>query len=102
MFSRIVSALLGAAALAACTTPEEPAEPIRTMPGEDSPCVADDAQSFVGQKATQSVGEQIMIATRAEIFQWVPPDTAVTMDYRLNRVRVSYDRDQIITLVRCG
>ena len=86
----------------ACTTGQEPAEPIRVMPGEDTPCVAVAAQQFIGQKASQEVGEKIMIATNAQIFQWVPPDSAVTMDYRPDRVRVSYESDMTITSIRCG
>lgn len=98
-------AILGlAVALTACTTPVEPApeEPVGRLPGEDSPCNAAPAQRFVGQKASQAVGQQIIEATGSQIFQWVPPDTAVTMDYRPDRVRVSYDRAMTITVVRCG
>ena len=102
MFPRILSAAVCTASLAACATPGEPAEPIRTMPGESTPCIADDTQRFIGQSATQSLGEQIMIATKARIFQWVAKDSAVTMDYRPDRVRVTYDDDMKVLSVRCG
>ncbi|MHA6332874.1 I78 family peptidase inhibitor [Qipengyuania sp. CAU 1752] len=97
--------LLASAMLAACATapvPAEPAEPTQRMPGEDSPCDAAQAQSYIGQKASQATGQAILEKTGSHIFQWVAPDSAVTMDYRPDRVRVSYDREMTITTVRCG
>jgi Peptidase inhibitor I78 family len=82
--------------------PGEPAAPAERMPGEDSPCNADGAQEYIGQYASKAVGEQIVAATGAQIFQWVGPDMAVTMDYRPDRVRVSYDAAYTITAIRCG
>lgn len=107
--SGLLAGLVASAALLAGCAPGEssvptppPAEPTERMPGEGTPCVAEEAQKFLGQKASQSVGSQIISATGARIFQWVPPDTAVTKDYRLDRVRVSYDAALLITSIRCG
>ena len=91
-------------ALAGCATtaPAEP-QPIQDREvGWDALCSAEAAKEFVGQTASGETGAAIHRATRAAIFQWVPPDTAVTMDYRKDRVRVSYDRAMVITAVRCG
>jgi hypothetical protein len=33
--------------------------------------------------------------------RWVPPRTAVTMDYRPDRLTVSYDDAMVITKVSC-
>lgn len=71
-------------------------------PGAPGTCSDEDAARFIGKVASAAVGAQIREATGAAIFQWVPPDSAVTMDYRTNRVRVSYDRAMVITAVRCG
>lgn len=99
-------AILPFAALAmACAPmaePGEPAPPTERMPGEDSPCNADGAQQFIGRYADKAAGEAIVAATGAQSFQWVGPGMAVTMDYRPDRVRVSYDEAMKITSVRCG
>lgn len=102
---KAIFVMLGLAMLGACATaevPAEPAEPIERMPGEDSPCDAAPAQRYIGQQASQATGQAILEKTGSHVFQWVPPDSAVTMDYRPDRVRVSYDREMTITTVRCG
>ena len=89
--------VLSALALAACTTTQE-------IGPESYPrkCDSSDTAEFIGQRATQEVGAQIQQRTGAEIFRWVAPDMIVTADYRVNRVRVSYDEDYMITRITCG
>ena len=70
-----------------------------TMAGK---CDASGVQNYIGQRATAELGGIIKAETGSEIFQWVGPDTMVTMDYRENRVRVSYDEAQVIQSIRCG
>ena len=91
-----------AVACAPVTEPGQPAAPAEQMPGGDATCNSDNAQQFVGQTASKAVGEQIVASTGARMFQWVGPDMAVTMDYRPDRVRVSYDEGMTITSIRCG
>jgi hypothetical protein len=81
--------------LAACATTGE------AVAG-DGTCAADPGQSFVGQKATAEVGAQLLKQTGANQLRWVPPRTAVTMDFRADRLTVSYDDDMVITRVSCG
>ena len=99
-------AILPFAALAiACapmTEPGEPAPPTEQMPGDEGACNADGAQQYVGRYADKATGEAIVAATGARTFQWVGPDMAVTMDFRPDRVRVSYDEKYNITSIRCG
>ncbi|WP_041685965.1 I78 family peptidase inhibitor [Erythrobacter litoralis] len=106
MFPRLFLTSCASAALAGCMTaatpPGETPEPVERLPGEDSPCRSQPAQAFVGKMATAELGAQVHAETGARIFQWVPPDSAVTMDYRPDRVRVSYDRAMIVTNIRCG
>lgn len=91
-----------AMACAPMAEPGEPAPPVERLPGEDNPCRADSAQQFIGRYADRGVGEAIVAATGAQIFQWVGPGMVVTMDYRPDRVRVSYDERYNITSIRCG
>jgi hypothetical protein len=87
----------GACALAACAT----APTGDDRPPEDT-CRAEPGQAFIGQRASAETGAAILVATRSRIIRWVPPRTAVTMDYGFGRVTVSYDDAFRITGVSCG
>lgn len=66
------------------------------------PCQKEPGQRFVGTKATGELGRELLAATGARTLRWVPPRTAVTMDFRGDRLTVSYDDDYVITRVSCG
>ncbi|MDQ4419613.1 I78 family peptidase inhibitor [Sphingobium sp. DEHP117] len=57
---------------------------------------------FVGEKATAETGARLLTATGARSLRWVPPRTAVTMDFREDRLTVSYDDNLVITTTACG
>jgi hypothetical protein len=99
---RALAGSLAALAAGCATTPQTPGVPADRMPGDGATCSADGTEEFVGQRATTETGTAIRTRTGAEIFQWVPEGSAVTMDYRENRVRVSYDRAMTITTIACG
>jgi hypothetical protein len=90
--------------LAACISTGEapPSGEPEPKPEPSGQCSADDTREFVGQTATAQLGAAIRVRTGAQIFQWVPPRTAVTMDYSPDRVRVSYDDDMRIVRIACG
>ena len=52
-------------------------------------------------KATVELGQAMLAATGAKILRWVPPRTAVTMDFNPSRLTVSYDDDYIVKTVSC-
>ena len=87
--------------LAACSGSDAPVESTPTPPAETT-CNADAAASFVGQTATGDVGAAIVKATGARTLRWGPPRSAMTMDYRQDRVNVMYDDAYKITQVTCG
>ena len=93
------SLFMGAIALSACTAADSagPGD-IRPPKGE---CMAEPGQAFIGQKATGEVGTELLKATGATSLRWVPPRTAVTMDFRPDRLTVSYDDDMAIDRVSC-
>jgi hypothetical protein len=90
-------ACAGALALAGCATTgageyDETAHTCKPEPG----------QQFVGQRATAEVGAAILRSTRAGNLRWGPPRSAMTMDFRTDRVTVAYDDAMVITMVTCG
>jgi hypothetical protein len=92
-------AALAVLALPACTTPQQAAT---DAPAAHGSCNADAAQGFVGKQATAEAGEQLLELTGARMLRWGPPRTAMTMDYRFDRLTVAYDDDMAITRVSCG
>ena len=59
-------------------------------------------QNYLGQKASAQTGAAILAASGATRLRWVPPRTAVTMEYAYGRVTVGYGDDLAITRVTCG
>ena len=98
----IFAALLGTIALTGCTTATPPPleeHPVREPTGE---CDASGVQNHLGHVASSASGAQLLAATGATSLRWVPPRTAVTMDYRHDRLTVSYDDDFVIVRIVCG
>ena len=48
------------------------------------------------------IGAALLRATGARTLRWVAPGMAVTMDYRTDRLTVSYDGAYKIERVSCG
>jgi hypothetical protein len=87
--------------LSACAASGATAESSPPPPAEMT-CKADAAQTFVGQRASADTGAAILKATGARTLRWGPPRSAMTMDYRFDRVNVMYDDASTITQVTCG
>jgi len=95
---RNASILTLAALLAACTAT---GEPIATA-GAGGTCSNDALASYVGQKVTAALGAELLAKSGARTLRWGAPGMAMTMDYREDRLTVSYDEAMIITSARCG
>lgn len=93
-----VAMAVGAVALAGCAT--VPAD--QTGGTAANRCRADAGQRFVGQRATGETGTAILAATGATRLRWVPPRTAVTLEFAYDRVTVSYGDDYVIKTVSCN
>jgi hypothetical protein len=93
--------------LAACVSAppiKEPPPPPGSVGNPIRPageCRAEPAQRLLGAKASVEVGDQLLALTGAQNLRWVPPRTAVTMDFRADRLTVSYDDDMVITRISC-
>jgi hypothetical protein len=89
---------------AACTPvpPAEPAgEPVREF-GGGRVCDAAKAQPLVGRHGTSELGAQALRLSGAGTIRWIPPGTAVTMDYRTDRLNIELDGKGRVTGIRCG
>lgn len=65
-------------------------------------CRSEQLNQFVGQKADASVGAKMLEVSGARVLRWVAPGMAVTMDFRADRLTVTYDAAYMITQVSCG
>ncbi|MFN3424773.1 MULTISPECIES: I78 family peptidase inhibitor [Novosphingobium] len=84
----------------ACASPQESAElPRQAQAGV---CNADNLQSHVGHKASAASGETLLRLSGARTLRWGPPRSAMTMDYRADRLTVAYDDDYTIVRISCG
>ena len=98
-------AAIGGAAmlLAACSTAQAPADspPLHGVtPGHK--CDPTNIQKFVGQPATSELGAQMLWASNAATIRWVPQGTAVTMEFRFDRLTVFLDGNTRVERISCS
>jgi len=65
-------------------------------------CEASPVQYAVGQKTSATIAQQLMAKSGASTLRWIPPRTAVTMDFSPARLNISYNDNMIIDRVSCG
>ncbi len=65
-------------------------------------CNVDDLQNHVGTVVSGGIGQLILERSGARSLRWIPPNTAVTMDYSQSRLNISYDRKMVILKISCG
>lgn len=56
----------------------------------------------MGKTATADLGAEMLKASGATTLRWGAPGTAMTMDFRQDRLTVSYDEKMVVTSARCG
>jgi hypothetical protein len=89
--------------LAACAAADEPeSTPPPPAPPPVAQCDAEPAQAHVGMKVSSEAGALLLQITGSTQMRWIPPRTAVTMDYRQERLNVSYDDNMMIERIYCG
>ena len=86
--------------LAACTTAQGGEGPA-TANGQGA-CRSEQINQFVGQKADAALGAKMLEVSGARVLRWVAPGMAVTMDFREDRLTVTYDAAYVITQASCG
>lgn len=71
-------------------------------PAASGECSNDALAQYVGQTATAELGAEMLRVSGARTLRWGPPGSAMTMDFRPDRLTVSYDEKMVITTARCG
>lgn len=110
---RPTCAMLSAAALlSACAPmnadsnppPASPAPPAETpaSPTPEATCDAAKVQNHLGHTLTPAMTEQIRLQAGANSVRVIAPDSAVTMDYRPDRLNIEHDARMKVLTIRCG
>lgn len=93
-------------ALAACApaTEEASKQAAPEVPAVDplKECDGSAGQYAVGKPFTDALAAELKTKVGANSVRVIPPDTAVTMDYRGDRLNIIHDEKKIITKVDCG
>ena len=94
-------AMLSLLPLAACTiaTSDQTGDGLPPVPAN---CSNDTLAQFVGQPASQELGERMLRASGARTIRWVPKGGAVTMDFNPTRLTVQLDDSNRVETASCG
>ena len=93
-------ASMAALAVAGCTTMADDGGMAAAPPAGE--CDASGVQGAIGQTAAANMGARLLAQTGAATLRWAPPRTAVTMDFRPDRLTVAYDDNMVIERITCG
>lgn len=72
------------------------------IPGGGKTCDAAALQSQIGQKATQSVMEDLRTRSGSSTARILRPGQLVTMEYNATRLNLIVDDKDVMTAIRCG
>ncbi len=99
MTIRLGAAAAAACALSACATAQP--LPVHTVtPGHE--CDSSNLQQFVGHEATAELSAEMMRVSGAATIRWVPQGTAVTMEFRSDRLTVFLDSGSRVERLSCS
>lgn len=91
--------LIAVLALPACAaSADRPATPS----DQAGLCKDEGLTAFTGRKVTAELGTELLAASGARSLRWGPPRSAMTLDFRPDRLTVAYDDDMMVTSARCG
>ena len=102
----VLAALAAAVLLAACASvqpdPGTPGRNANAAAAASGACKAEPVAWAVGKQAEQEVMARVWRESGAGLIRPIGPDTAVTRDYRPDRVNVNIDKNNTITSITCG
>lgn len=87
--------------LAACTVATSNAT-ADSMPATSGACRSEALGQFIGQPASDKLGERMLRASGAKTIRWVPKGGVVTMDFSPQRLTVQLDGSNRIETANCG
>jgi hypothetical protein len=87
--------------LAACTIATSNAT-ADNPPPVGGTCRSEPLSQFVGQPASQDLGERMLKASGARIIRWVPKGGMITMEFSPERLTVQLDGSNRIEAANCG
>jgi hypothetical protein len=87
--------------LAACTFATSNATAVGPPPGP-GPCRNEPLAQFVGQPASEDLGERMLRASGARTIRWVPQGGVVTMEFNAERITVQLDGSNRVERASCG
>lgn len=85
--------------LMACT-PKAPVE--APTPPASAECRADMVQDLIGKPRSEAVAKDALARSGAKTIRWIPEGSAVTMDYRADRLNLSLDAQGAINKIGCS
>lgn len=93
--------LLSLLPLAACTvaTSNQTADALPPVPAN---CSSEALAQFVGQPASEALGQRMLRASGARTIRWVPKGGAVTMDFNPTRLTVQLDGANRVETAACN
>ena len=92
-----MKAMLLFAGLVACA-PVPPAE----KPATTGTCSMGGLKDVIGTPYSAEVVERARTASRSTSVRIIRPGTAVTMDYRVDRLNIDLDAHDVVTGLHCG
>jgi hypothetical protein len=87
--------------LAACTIATSDAT-ADNPPPTAGVCHREALGQFIGQPASDDLGERMLRASGAKIIRWVPKGGVVTMDFSPHRLTVQLDGSNRVESANCG
>lgn len=86
--------------LAACATTD--ASTSAASPETAGQCDAAPIADLVGQDASAALGADAMARSGSRTIRWAQPNTALTMDYRQDRLTIGLDAQNKVSTLNCG
>lgn len=95
-------AVVLALVLSACTMTSQNEPDPANPPSAGGKCDAAPVQQYVEQKLTDELSDAIRRESGASLLRVGGPDAIWTMDYREERVNITFDADENIERITCG
>lgn len=93
--------LLALLPLTACTVAQSNAT-TNAPSAVPATCRNEALAQFAGQPASEALGARMLRASGARVLRWVPRGSAVTMDFREDRITVYLDGSNRVERASCG